>query len=62
MVMTPLTHRNGEGCDLIGCRRSVMDETRGRLEVSVQNQGIEIGSVGPDDSAQLVIHLHLRQA
>lgn len=59
--MTPLTHRNGEGCDLIGCRRSVVDEARGRLEVPVQHEGIEVGSVGPDDGAQLVVHSHLRE-
>ncbi len=38
-----------------------MDETQGRLEVPVQNQGIEVGSVGPNDSAQLVVYLHLRE-
>jgi hypothetical protein len=46
------------GRDVFG-RCSVMDETRGRLEVPVQNQGIEVGSVGPHDSTQLIIDLHL---
>ena len=59
--MTPLTHRNGVGCDFIGCRRSVVDEARGRLKVPVQHEGIEVGSVGPDDGAQLVVYLHLSE-
>jgi RHS repeat-associated protein len=41
--------------------RSVMNETRGGLEVPVQHEGIEVGSVGPYDSAQLVIYLHLSE-
>lgn len=48
------------GRDVFG-RRSVMDETRGGLEVPVQHEGIEVGSVGPNDSAQLVIDLHLSE-
>lgn len=40
-------------------RRSVRDKTRGRLEVPVQHEGIEVGSVGPHDRAQLVVYLHL---
>ena len=36
-----------------------MNEARGRLEVPVQYKGIEVGSVGPHDSAQLIIYLHL---
>ena len=42
-------------------RRSVMNETRGGLEVPVQHEGIEVGSVGPYDSAQLVVYLHLSE-
>jgi hypothetical protein len=38
-----------------------MDETRGRLEVPVQHERIEVGSVGPHDGAQLVVHLHLSE-
>jgi hypothetical protein len=38
-----------------------MNETRGGLEVPVQHEGIEVGSVGPNDSAQLVIDLHLSE-
>lgn len=48
------------GRDVFG-RRSVMDETRGGLEVPVQNQGIEVGSIGPHNGAQLVIYLHLSE-
>jgi hypothetical protein len=59
--MTPLTHGNGEGCDLIGSRRSVVDEARGRLEIPVQHEGIKVGSVGPNDGAQLVVYSHLRE-
>jgi hypothetical protein len=36
-------------------------ETRSRFKVSVQNQGVQIGSVGPYDSTQLVIYLHLSE-
>jgi hypothetical protein len=42
-------------------RRSAMDETRGGLEVPVQHEGIEVGSVGPHDGAQLVIDPHLSE-
>lgn len=38
-----------------------MNETRDRLEVPVQNQRVEVGSVGPHDGAQLVIYLHLSE-
>lgn len=38
-----------------------MNEARGRLEVPVQYKGIEVGSVGPHDSAQLIIYLHLSE-
>ena len=48
------------GRDVSG-RSSVMDETRGRLEVPVQHEGIEVGSVGPGDGPQLVVHTHLRE-
>jgi hypothetical protein len=42
-------------------RRSAMDETRRRLKIPVQYEGIEVGSVGPNNGAQLVIHSHLRE-
>jgi hypothetical protein len=45
------------GCDVFG-RRSVTNEARCRLEVSVQYEGIEVGSVGPHNGAQLVVYLH----
>ncbi len=48
------------GHDVFG-RRSVMDETRGRLEVPVQHEGIEVGSVGPHHGAQLVVYSHLSE-
>jgi hypothetical protein len=38
-----------------------MDEARGRLEVPVQHEWIEIGAVGPDDGAEFVVHPHLRE-
>lgn len=38
-----------------------MDETRGRLEVPVQHERIEVGSIGPRDGAQLVVYPHLRK-
>lgn len=50
----------GAGCEVFG-RRSVMNETRGGLEVPVQHEGIEVGSVGPYDSAQLLVYLHLSE-
>jgi hypothetical protein len=40
---------------------SVMNETRGRLEVPMQHEGIEVGSVGPHDGAQLVVYPHLSE-
>ena len=42
-------------------RRSVMDETRCRLEVPVQHEGIEVGSVGPHHCAQLLVYLYLSE-
>jgi len=36
-----------------------MHKTRGRLEVPMQHEGIEVGSVGPHNGAQLIIYLHL---
>lgn len=42
-------------------RRSVVDEARSGLEVPVQHERIEVGSVGPDDSAQLVVYPHLSE-
>jgi hypothetical protein len=48
------------GYDVFG-RRSVMNETRGGLEVPVQHEGIEVRSVGPHDGAQLVVHAHLSE-
>jgi hypothetical protein len=38
-----------------------VDEAGGRLEVPVQYEWIEIGAVGPDDSAEFVVHPHLRE-
>ena len=38
-----------------------MDEARGRLEVPVQHEWIEIGAVGPGDGAELIVHPHLRE-
>lgn len=38
-----------------------MDEARGRLEVPVQHEGVEVGSVGPHDGAQLIVYLHLSE-
>lgn len=42
-------------------RRSVMHEARSRLEIPVQHEGIEVGSVGPDNGAQLVVYLNLSE-
>jgi hypothetical protein len=47
-------------CGAFG-RRSVVDEARGRLEVPVQDEGIEVGSVGPNNGAQLVVYMHLSE-
>jgi hypothetical protein len=38
-----------------------MDEARGRLEVPVQHERIEISAIGPNDSAELVVNPHLRE-
>ncbi len=38
-----------------------MSEARGRLEVSVQHEGIEVRAVGPHDGPQLVVDGHLRK-
>jgi hypothetical protein len=38
-----------------------MDETRGRLEIPMQHEGIEVGSVGPHDGAQLLVYPHLSE-
>jgi hypothetical protein len=38
-----------------------MNEARGRLEVAVQHEGIEIRTVGPYDGSQLVVHANLRK-
>lgn len=46
--------------DVFG-RRSVMDKTRGGLEVPVQHEGVEVCSIGPHDGAQLVVHAHLSE-
>jgi hypothetical protein len=34
----------------------VADRGRGPLEVPVEHEGIKIGSVGPGDRAQIVVH------
>lgn len=39
----------------------MVDEARSGLEVPVQHEGIEVGSVRPHDGAQLVVHAHLRK-
>ena len=39
--------------------RSAMRKARRRLEVSVQDEGVEVGAVWPYDRAQLVIDSHL---
>jgi hypothetical protein len=38
-----------------------MNEGRRRLEVAVQNERIEVRSIGPHDGPQLVVHANLRK-
>jgi hypothetical protein len=38
-----------------------MNEARCRLEVAVQNERIEVRSVGPRNGPQLVVHPNLRK-
>jgi hypothetical protein len=33
-----------------------MREARGRLEVAVQNERVEVGAVGPYDRSELIVH------
>ncbi len=44
---------------LLAAVRSAMSEARRRLEVAVQNQRVEIRTIGPHDRSQLVIHANL---
>jgi len=41
--------------------RSAMNEARGRLEVAVQHEGVEVRAVGPHDGPQLVVYANLRK-
>ena len=41
--------------------RSVVDEAGGRLEVPVQHEWVEVGAVGPYDSAEVIINSDLRE-
>jgi hypothetical protein len=41
--------------------RSAMSEARGRLEVAMQHEGIEIRTVRPYNGPQLVVHANLRK-
>jgi hypothetical protein len=38
-----------------------MNDARGRLEVAVQHEGVEIRAVGPYDGSQLVVYANLRK-
>jgi hypothetical protein len=38
-----------------------MNEARGRLEVAVQHEGVEVGTVGPYDGPQFVVYANLRK-
>jgi hypothetical protein len=38
-----------------------MNEARGRLEVAVQHEGVEVRTVGPHDGPQFVIYANLRK-
>jgi hypothetical protein len=57
MTQPAITDAGGE----VFGRCSVMDETRGGLEVPVQHEGIEVDSVGPHDGAQLVVYSDLSE-
>lgn len=48
-----------EAGGLIGCRRSVMDETRSWLEVPMQHKRIEVGSVRPHDGSEFLVYSHV---